>query len=195
MAICAFIIDLQPKGSVQAFSKKQWCQYTNMKAELDCPGNINQNGLGYKFKPFTPEEIEQHLSMYIFQGLHPSPQLIMRIRYQTVEPVQGKDIIASTIGKFFERRHRQFRRYFACQHPYKPVPPITTHPNWKVDPFMKHLNSVFIQAAVLPEKLSVDEQTTMFHGTSKLKACIKYKKQVTDFSVIISFTFSDHVYV
>jgi len=172
----AFVPDLPPKGSVKAFSKKEWCKYTNMKAELDCAGDKTQDGLGYKFNPFTPQEIEQHLSLYIFQGLHPSPQLIMKTRNQSVEPVQGNDLIANVLGNNFERRHRQFRRYFACQHPYKPVPPITTHPNWKVDPFLKHLNGVFIQAAVLPERLSVDEQTIMFHGASKLKARIKYKK-------------------
>ena len=74
--------------------------------------------------------------------------------------------------------------HFACQHLYKLVPPITTHPNWKVDPFLKHLNGVFIQAAVLPKRLSVDEQTIMFHGDSKLKACINTKKWVIYFSVI-----------
>ena len=142
------------------FQKKQWCQYTNMKANLDCAGDKIQDGLGYKFNPFTLREIEQHLSLYIFQGLHPSQQLIMKTKNQSVEPVQCNYLIANVLGNNFERRHRQFRRYFACQHPYKPVPPITTHPNWKVDPFLKHLNGVFIQA----------------DGASKLKARIKYKK-------------------
>ena len=53
---------------------------------------------------------------------------------------------------------------------------MRTHPNWKVDPFSHHLNLVFIQAPVLPEKLSVDYQTIMFHGSSKLKSRIKNKK-------------------
>jgi hypothetical protein len=43
-----------------------------------------------------------------------------------------------------------------------------------------------MQAAVLPEKLSVDEQTIMFHGPSKLKSRIKYKKPVIVSSVIPS---------
>ena len=172
----SFIPDVLPKGSIQGFSKKQWCQFTNMKAELDCAGVKNQDGLEYKFEQFTPAEIEQHLSLYIFQGLNPSPQLVMKAKPQSLEPLQGNDLIASRLGQNFERRHRQFRRYFACQHPYKPVPPIKTHPNWKVNPFMRHLNNTFIQAASLPENLSVDEQTIMFHGMSKLKSRIKYKK-------------------
>ena len=173
----SFLPDIPPKGSSpNVFSKKQWCQFSNMKAELDCAGDINQEGLEYKFENFTPREIEQNLSLYIFQGLNPSPQLVMKTKPQSVEPVQGNDFIANKLGKNFERRHRQFRRYFACQHPYKPVPPISSHPNWKVDPLLRQLSNICIQAAVLPEKLSVDEQTIMFHGSSKLKSRIKYKK-------------------
>ena len=157
-----------------------------MKAELDLAGEKNHEGLEYKFTPFSPREIEQHLSLYIFQGINPSPQLVLKTRPQSIEPVQGNDLIHSKLGKNFERRHRQFRRYFASQHPYKPVPPIHSHPNWKVDPFMNHLNKVSMQAAVLPEKLSVDEQTIMFHGSSKLKSRIKYKKPVMASSVIPS---------
>ena len=86
----ALIPDTPPKGSNQSFSKKQWCQYTNMKAELDCAGEKNQDGLGYKFENFTPQEIEQHLSLYIFQGLNPSPQLIMKTRSQIFGAVAGE---------------------------------------------------------------------------------------------------------
>ena len=100
----------------------------------------------------------------------------MKTKPQSLEPLQGNDLITGQFGANFDRRHRLFRKYFACQHPHKPVPPTSSHPNWKVDPFMLHLNQVFIQAAVLPEKLSVDEQTIQFHGASKLKSRIKYKK-------------------
>ena len=36
--------------------------------------------------------------------------------------------------------------------------------------------TVFVQATQLPERLSVDKQTIMFHGASKSKTRIKYKK-------------------
>ena len=94
----ALLPDVPPKGQGNAFSKKQWCQFTNMKAELDCAGDKNQDGLGYKYKPFTPREIEQHLSMYIFQGLNPSPQLMMKTKTQAIEPV-----IAGNLGNNFDR--------------------------------------------------------------------------------------------
>jgi hypothetical protein len=62
----------------------------------------------------------------------------MKARFQHQEKVQGNDLIASLVGKNFDRRHKQFKRYFAIQHPYLPVPPQKTHPNWKVDPFLQH---------------------------------------------------------
>ena len=100
-----------------------------MKAEMDCGVDNSQDRTGYKFELFTPQQIEQHLSLYIFQGLNPSPQLIMKTKPQSLEPLQGNDLIAGKFGANFDRRHRLFRKYFACQHPHKPVPPTSTHPN------------------------------------------------------------------
>ena len=78
--------------------------------------------------------------------------------------------------KNFERRHKQFKRYFSIQHPYLPVPSQKTHPNWKIDPFLNNLNLVFMQAVHLPECISCDEQTIGFHGRLSLKQRIKFKK-------------------
>ena len=105
----------------------------------------------------------------MIQGLNPSPQLRMKTRHQVIEPLQGNDLICLQIGDNFDKRHKQFKRYLAVQHPYLPVPDTNTHPNWKLDPFLKHLNQVFIQAVHLPENISCDEQTIAFHGNSKHK--------------------------
>ena len=113
----AFIPELHPKGDSKACSISKWCQYTNMKAEMDFPGSEHTGGLSYKFVPFTPRELEQYLSLYIVQGLNPSPQLKMKTKAQCYEPVQGIDLVAEKIGINFERRHKQFKRYFAIQHP------------------------------------------------------------------------------
>ena len=179
----AFIPELQPKGDSKACSISKWCQYTNMKAEMDFAGSEHTGGLSYKFVPFTPRELEQHLSLYIVQGLNPSPQLKMKTKAQCHEPVQGIDLVAEKIGINFERRHKQFKRYFAIQHPYLPVPSQKTHPNWKVDPFLQHLNVVFIQAVHLPECISCDEQTIGFHGACAMKQRIKFKKTGDGFQV------------
>ena len=100
-----------------------------MKPELYCTGDVNQDRLSYKFKPFTPQEFEQNLPLYIFQGINPSPQLMMETKSQSMEPVQINDLIAAKLGNNFVYRHCQFRIYFVYQHSYKPIPATTTHPN------------------------------------------------------------------
>ena len=100
-----------------------------MNAKLNCAGDVNQDRLSYKFKPFTPKEIEQYLSLYIYQGINRSPQLMMKIKSQSMEPVQINDLIAAKLGNNFVYRHCQFRIYFVYQHSYKPIPATTTHPN------------------------------------------------------------------
>ena len=74
------------------------------------------------------------------------------------------------------QRHQEFRKYFAVQHPLKPVPSRDTHPNWKVDPFLWHLNKVFIDAVFLGEYISYDEESIQFTGRSSFKLRLKFKK-------------------
>ena len=172
----AFIPEHMKKGDSRSVCISKWSQYSNMKAKLDFAGNEKLGGLSYNFNEFTPREIEQHLSLYIAQGLSPSPQIKMKAKSQQAEPLQGNDLINTCMGFNFERRHVQFKRYFAVQHPYLPVPSTCTHPNWKIDPFLEHINKVSIQAMHLPENISCDEQTIGFSGRDSKKARVKYKK-------------------
>ena len=81
---------------------------------MDFAGNDDLRGLSYNFEKFTPREIEQYLSLYIVQGLNLAPQINMKAKNQFQGQVQGNDIIGSIIfDKNFERRRKQFRRYFA----------------------------------------------------------------------------------
>ena len=139
-------------------------------------GIPERGGYSRKFVQFTPDEIERHISLYIFQGLNPSPRVTMKMKTQNMEPLQGCDAIAEAMGPNAEHRHREFRKYFCLQHPHKPCPSKTSHPTWKVDPFLRHLNLVFLQAMKLPENLSGDEQTRAFQGSSQFKSRIKFKR-------------------
>ena len=105
----------------------------------------------------------------------------MNTKPQSLEPLQGNDLIAGKSSTNFDRRHQLFRKYFACQHPHEPVPPTSSLPSWKVNLFVLHLNQAFLQATVPNEKLSVDEKTLQFHGASKLKSRIKYKTTGDEF--------------
>ena len=100
-----------------------------MKKQLDFADVADSSGLNYNFQPFTPQEIEQHLALYMIQGLNPSPQLILKTRSQNIEPTQDNDLINKFIGDNFQRRHKQFKRYFAVHHPFLAVRDTRTHPN------------------------------------------------------------------
>ena len=69
-----------------------------MKAELDFAGQKELGGLSYKYIPFTPREIEQHLAMYMIQGLNPAPQLKMKSKSQSSESMQGNDLVFRCIA-------------------------------------------------------------------------------------------------
>ncbi len=97
--------------------------------------------------------------------------------------MQGNDFVFQCIGEHFEKRHRQFIRYFIVQHTYLPIPDANIYPNWKLDQFLKHLNQVFMQAVHLPENISCDEQLdSMDHQSTKVE--LSTKRQVIDFRQI-----------
>ena len=63
--------------------------------------------------------------------------------------------------------------------PLTPVflaPDTNIHPNWKFDPFWKHLDQGFIKVVHFSENVSCDEQTIWFHGLLKHKSRFKFKK-------------------
>ena len=80
--LLAFIPKYMKKGDSRSVCISKWCQYTNMKAQLDFAGDEKVGGLSYKFEEFKPREIEQYISHYIAQGLNPPPQLKMKIKSQ-----------------------------------------------------------------------------------------------------------------
>ena len=80
-------------------------------AELDFAVHKEFGGLLYKFILFTPRELEQHLVMCMIQGLNPFPQLKMKSKSQSAKSIQDNDLIFRCIGGYFEKRHKQFKRY------------------------------------------------------------------------------------
>ena len=83
----AFIPKHMKKRDSRSVCISKWSQYSNMKAKLNFAGNEKLGGLSYNFEEFTPREIEQHLSLYIAQGLSPSPQIKMKAKSQLAEPL------------------------------------------------------------------------------------------------------------
>ena len=162
---------------IQPFSIEACNAWTNMKA-------MQQNaGLGGKysdFKPFSLNELMQHIGLYLLQALSPSPQIEMKFKSQTEDPVNGNDLVHSSFGGVAWKsikRHRHFKSFFASVNPIQNVPPQDTHPNWKIHPLLKHMLKISKEAVFLGRDLSCDEQTIGFQGNHRDKQRITYKKE------------------
>jgi hypothetical protein len=136
--------------------------WTNLKAML---ANAGTGGSMYpNFVPFLIIEIRQHLGLYIFNGLNPSPQVEMKFEQQEDDEVNGNDFIYESFGSNAEQRHRHFKAFFAVQDPILPTPDCWKHPLHKVQPLINWMNKVNCQAWTLGETFSINEMTIRFQG-------------------------------
>jgi hypothetical protein len=156
-------------------SIERWCRYTNLKAMLSFAGEKNYPYPD--FKPFTVAELQQHLALYVVNGLCPSPRAEMKFQPQSVDPINGNDFIFRSFASNAERRHRHFKAFFCMQDPRLIVPDRNKEPNWKVAPLLQHMNIVNKSAWKLGRHISVDEQTIGFQGNHKDKLRITYKAE------------------
>jgi len=153
----------------------EWTTYSNTKALLS---NAGQPGYMYPdWKPFSVAEIKKFIGLYILQGLSPSPQVKMKFKAQSIDAINGSDLCSSIFGENAEKRHKQFKSFFAVQNPLLPVPSKATHPNWKVDPFLAWMQTISMEAWDVGSHLSGDEQTIGFKGNHADKQRISYKKE------------------
>jgi hypothetical protein len=89
--------------------------YTNMKASL---ANAGPGGNCYPdWVDFTVDELRQHIGLYVWNGLNPSPRLEMKLQPQHLDPMHGNDYLYQHMGPKATRRHKHFRAFFACQDP------------------------------------------------------------------------------
>ena len=96
-------------GTANGFTLENMLSWTNTKARMQ------NSGLGGKyddFQDFMLEELRQHIGLYLFQGLSPSPQVEMKFQSTLVDPVNGRDFIHCAFRGFPEkavRRHKHFK--------------------------------------------------------------------------------------
>mmetsp|Transcript_25091 Transcript_25091/g.54722 ORF Transcript_25091/g.54722 Transcript_25091/m.54722 type:complete len:1026 (-) Transcript_25091:83-3160(-) len=171
----AFCPSHRKKSESHKFHTDQWAAYTNTKAML---ANAGPGEAIYPdYVNFTPKEIRQHLALYMFQGLNPSPQVEMKFKSQRQDEVQGNDFIHNVMGPNGPRRHKMFKCFFGVTDPAAPVPDRDKAPNHKVDAFLKHCNETSMYAWLLGENVSCDEETQGFQGNHRDKLRITYKKE------------------
>jgi hypothetical protein len=124
---------------------EEWTTYTNQRAILMKAGSTLYHQKS-SFTPFTPQEIRNYLALYIFQGLSPSPQIKMKLASQSFDAINGNEMCFNVFGRNASKHHKAFKAFFTIQDHRKIVPPRTTHPNFKVDPFLRWIQVVSMEA-------------------------------------------------
>ena len=165
----------QPGDPASLVTIGDWTMLTNKKAMLANAGV--PGGVYHDWKPFSPVEVRQFIALYILQGLSPSPQIKMKFQPHNEDPINGSNMCFKVFGRVGDRRHKMFKAFFTCQDPVKPIPTKKTHPNFKVDPFLAHIQSVSMEAWDMGRNISCDEQTIGFKGNHADKQRISYKKE------------------
>eukprot|EP00957_Ditylum_brightwellii_P034858 2641371-Ditylum_brightwellii.AAC.1 len=95
--------------------------------------------MSYKtFTNFTSEEIEKHIDVYILNGLAPSPDIKMKFGQQSNKPLNRNDAIHHALEPNATCHHKEFKKFFCIHDPRILTPPRKTHPNFKVDHWLKH---------------------------------------------------------
>ena len=78
----------------------------NTRIATELGGHLG--GRQKKCPDFSADEIMQHMSVYMINGLNPSPQINSKLKKQVNESIQGCDVIADTLGPNAEVKHKQF---------------------------------------------------------------------------------------
>jgi len=128
----------------------------------------------WRSKPAAKKNL-QHSST--LQGLCPSPTVKMKFKPQSIDAINGSDLCSSVFNENAEKRHKQFKSFLAAQNPLLHVPSKTSHPNWKVDPFLAWVQAISKEAWDVGSHLSGYEQTIGLKGNHADKQRISYKKE------------------
>ena len=154
-------------GSKEFISFELLTSWTNLKATLAGAG---KGGTYYTdFVSFSVEEIRQHMGLYIFHGLSPSPRIEYKFSPQHKDKVHGNDYIHRSFGPNAARRHKHFKAFFSCQNPAIDPPDCSRFPNWKVRPLLTWMNFIFPLVWLLGLCFYIDEMTMKFQGQHKYK--------------------------
>jgi len=152
----------------------QWTTFTNLKAFLAQAGTKIYSGT---FTPFTTPEIKRFIGLLLIHGLSPSPRVSYKFKAQDQDPINGNDLVNESFGSNAEKRYKQWKSFFGVQDPRKELPSTKTHPNFKIDPFLFHMQKVSMQAWEMGEVASCDEQDVGFTGRHQDKQRINYKDE------------------
>ena len=150
-------------------------KWTNLKATLAGAGKGGTYYTG--FVTFSVEEICEHVALYVFHGISPSPMIDFKFRYQHKDKVHGNYFIHRSFGPNAERHHKHFKAFFSCQNPAIDTPDCSEYPNCKVRPLLTWMDFILPTIWLLSIYFSIDEMTMRFKGQHKYKQRITYKAE------------------
>ena len=97
----------------ELISISQLRDFTNRKAFLAGAGDSCYQD----FRQFTSKEIQQHLGIYMLNGISPAPRIKLKFKPQRDDKVHGNDFVYKSFGPNTERRHKHFKAFFSVQNP------------------------------------------------------------------------------
>ncbi len=133
-----------------------------------------------QFKRCNTEEWEQYFYLFGWNGLNPSPQIEMKLATELKDPIHHSAFLCRVLGPNVAHHFKEWKACFACQDLKLPIPSRKTHPNFKVDEFLRHLQLIFRYAWLPGQDISGDKQTMEFKG-QHAQATITYKKESDGF--------------
>ena len=76
---------------------------------------------------------------------------------QVKDPINGNDSVLNALGVNDKRGHEHFKYFFAFQDPRHTILSRSTHPNWKVEPFLKQALKALKEVVIPGENCAIDE--------------------------------------
>ena len=156
--------------------------WTNIKAKLARTG---PSGNYYpNFKDFIAIKLHQHMYIYIFNDLSPSPYLEIKFNTQVINQIYANYFIASTLlqNSIGLRQHyAMFKAFLSIQNPLIDPPPSAKCSNWKTCPMLSWINFIFSTAWLLGIKVVINEISIGFQGMHIDKRQTTYKAEDNGF--------------
>ena len=129
------------------------------------------------FTEFNPQDFEQYLYLLFWNGLNPSPQIEWKLQSKELNPIYSSAFLRRLHGPTTSLRPWHFKCCFACQDPKITVPSKKTHPNFKVNEYFQHIQTIFCYCWMPGRDLSTDDQKMGFKGQHDENLRITYKKE------------------
>ena len=138
--------------------------------------NLFQGGKYADFIDFTKCELMSHLSLYMLHAISPSPRLDIKFKSESEDPVNRLTLCNEVFGKSWVTWHKEFKVFFNATDPIIPIPSRNIHPNWKVDPCLKHFTRVSRECIYIGRSIACHEQDIVFQGRRRDKQRVTFKK-------------------